>query len=228
MAPPARTPVRPTRAQDLPPAPRVFRRGHAHPRAVPWFGIRSFYGHVWHLVASAIATQDIDSRDWMHPDSPASLGRNVARVIDPRADAGAASVTEALGRDDFIDFISDTGDDVAVSRVMAELLVQAYEVPDPERPGEAITLPRGDVLLFGGDTAYPVATATEIEARLLRPWNEVFALYDDGRPRALLGIPGNHDWIDGLDAFARLFRVRTGPHAEDREGPPPAPGAERQ
>src|SRR5262249_14584597 len=29
---------------------------------------------------------------------------------------------------------------------------------------------------------------------------------DDGRRRVLLGIPGNHDWYDGLDGFARLFR----------------------
>jgi len=33
-------------------------------------------------------------------------------------------------------------------------------------------------------------------------------LRNDGRRRVLLGIPGNHDWYDGLDGFARMFRRR--------------------
>jgi hypothetical protein len=37
---------------------------------------------------------------------------------------------------------------------------------------------------------------------------------DDGRTRVLLGIPGNHDWYDGLDGFGRMFRRR--PHADER------------
>src|SRR6185369_16941370 len=202
---------------------QAFRRGVTAPKAVPWFGIRSFYGHLWHLVASAIATQDIDSRDWMHADSPASLTKGVARVIDPAAREGD-SITAALGRDLFIDYVADTGDDVEISRAVAELIVREYQVPGPDDRGE-LTLPRGDILLFGGDTAYPVATATEIEARLLLPWNAVFEAHHDGKKRALLGIPGNHDWFDGLDGFARVFRARSGPREADRG--PTAPGAER-
>src|SRR3954471_11089122 len=102
---------------------RSYARGHTRPKAVPWFGIRSFYGHLWHLVASAIATQDIDSRDWMHADSPASLTKEVARVIDPAA-READSITTALGRDVFIDYVADTGDDVEISRAVAELIVR--------------------------------------------------------------------------------------------------------
>src|SRR5262245_52605557 len=203
---------------------RAFRRGTTAPRAVPWFGIRSFYGHLWHLVASAIATQDIDSRDWMHADSPAGLTRSLARTIDGDAREGAASVTEALGRDVYIDFVADTGDDVDVSRAIAELVASEYELPSPDGRGTAV-VPRGDLLLFGGDTAYPVATSTEIEARLLRPWNEVFADRYDGKSRALLGIAGNHDWYDGLDGFARMFRARSGPLAKERASA--APGAEK-
>jgi hypothetical protein len=200
-----------------------FARGKSRPGAVRWFGIRSFYGHLWHLVASAIATQDIDSRDWMHADSPASLAKAVARTIDPSASEGE-SITQSLGRDLFVDYVADTGDDVDVSRAVAELLVREYIVPETDGDGN-VTLPRGDILLFGGDTAYPVATATEIEARLLVPWNSVFDAHDDGKKRALLGIPGNHDWFDGLDGFARLFRARSGPLEADSGTR--APGAER-
>jgi len=84
-----------------------------------------------------------------------------------------------------------------------------YELPDPDRPGRFLSAPRGDILLFGGDTAYPVGTAEEILKRVIVPWNQVLeALPDDGRRRVLLGIPGNHDWYDGLDGFARMFRRR--------------------
>jgi hypothetical protein len=175
-------------------------------------------------VASAIATQDIDSRDWMAADNPVSLTQRLALTIDPQANATAGSVTEALGRDLYVDYVADTGDDVEVSARVAELVVGEYDVPVPGGT-EEIRIPRGDLLLFGGDTAYPVATATEIEARLLRPWNRVFAAHNDGRRRALLGIPGNHDWFDGLDGFARMFRARQGPLEEERG--PTAPGAEQ-
>ena len=36
-----------------------------------------------------------------------------------------------------------------------------------------LTAPRGDILFFGGDTAYPVATAQEILNRVIVPWNQV-------------------------------------------------------
>lgn len=31
----------------------------------------------------------------------------------------------------------------------------------------------------------------------------------DRAPRVLLGIPGNHDWYDGLQGFSRLFRLNS-------------------
>lgn len=74
-------------------------------------------------------------------------------------------------------------------------------------PGR-ILAPRGDILFFGGDTAYPVATAEEIHDRVVAPFNRVLLERHDGKNRVLLGIPGNHDWYDGLDGFARLFRRR--------------------
>jgi hypothetical protein len=194
---------------------RRFTRGKASPRGVVWFGVRSFWGHLRHFVAAAIATEDIDSRDWMTPDSPAELTARVVRVLG--GDESAPSVVEALGRDLWIDYVSDTGDDVSVSRAVARLVVERYELPDPDRPGEHLLAPRGELLLFGGDTAYPVATAQEINDRVLVPFNEALTGRDQ-RPRVLLGIPGNHDWYDGLDGFGRMFRRRF----DDEEEPRPS------
>jgi hypothetical protein len=186
---------------------RRFTRGREHPRGVVWFGARSFWGHLQHFIAAAIATENVDSRDWMTPDEPADLRARIATLLG--GDPGASSLVEALGRDLYLDFVADTGDDVSVSRAVAALLFVPYELPDPDRPGQTLVAPRGDILLFGGDTAYPVATAQEIESRVIAPFNQVLGtLPDDGRPRVLLGIPGNHDWYDGLDGFGRLFRRR--------------------
>ena len=172
-----------------------------------WFGARSFWGHLRHLIASAIASESVDSRDWMTPDEPQALVARIAKVLG--GDESAPTLLEALDRDLYVDFVADTGDDVSVSRAVARLVFAAYELPDPDKPGGCLCAPRGDILLFGGDTAYPVATAQELTNRVIVPWNQVLReLPDDGRRRVLLGVAGNHDWYDGLDGFGRMFRRR--------------------
>jgi hypothetical protein len=195
---------------------RHFVLGKETPRGVAWFGARSFWGHLRHLAAAAIAADNIDSREWMMPDEPDLLRTRVLELLD--GDVTAATLVDGLGRDVYIDFVADTGDDVSVSRAVARLVFASYELPDPDRPGQFLNAPRGEILFFGGDTAYPVATAKEILNRVIVPWNQVLAERpDDGRRRVLLGIPGNHDWYDGSDGFARMFRRRE--HATA----PPAP-----
>ncbi|XXF75318.1 hypothetical protein P2318_19845 [Myxococcaceae bacterium GXIMD 01537] len=170
-----------------------------------WFGATSFWGHLRHFLASAIASESIDSRDWMTPDPPRELLARIAELLG--GNPQAATLVEALDRDLYIDYVSDTGDDVAVSRAVARLVFAPYELPDPDLPGAFLVAPRGEILQFGGDTAYPVATVQELMNRIIAPWNQVLqALPDDGRRRVLLGVPGNHDWYDGLDGFSRMFR----------------------
>lgn len=213
--PAARDPSKPIR--PLPCASDVrtnFVRGRVAPRGVVWFGVRSFWGHLRHFVASAIATEDIDSRDWMTPDDPYELATAVVEALG--GDPNAKTVVEALGRDLWIDYVSDTGDDVSVSSAVARILFAQYELEDPERPGEHLVAPRGEILLFGGDTAYPVATAQEITNRVLVPFNRVLEELGEQAPRVVLGIPGNHDWYDGLDGFGRMFRRRSDADTELR------------
>ena len=194
-------------------APRWrFVRGAERPRGVVWFGVRSFWGHLRHFAASAIATEDVDSRDWMTADDPLELKERVARALG--STSAHASLVEALERDLWLDYVSDTGDDVAVSRAVARLIFAEYELPDLDREGSFLHAPRGEILLFGGDTAYPVATAQEITNRVIVPFNQILEGLPAGPPRVLLGIPGNHDWYDGLDGFARMFRR----NADDEEG----------
>src|SRR5262245_52536730 len=73
---------------------RRFTRGHEKPQGVVWFGARSFWGHLRHLIASAIATESVDSRDWMTPDEPQALVARIVNVLG--GDASAPTLLEAL------------------------------------------------------------------------------------------------------------------------------------
>jgi hypothetical protein len=199
------------------PAPLVFRQGAHPPFAIRWYGVTSLFGHFRNFIASAIATESIDSRDWMRPLEPSELLHRIARALG--GDVNASTLAGAVGRPLWIDFAADPGDDRDVSHAVGKMMFAEYTVNDgtdgTDGAGGATlrTLPRGDVLLLGGDTAYPVATAEEIWKRVIQPWNEALRDVEDReeeegrwRPRVLLGIPGNHDWYDGLDGFARMFR----------------------
>src|SRR5215475_12313224 len=178
-----------------------FHRGAHKPLAIRWFGMTALAGHLRHLLAVAAASNQLDLRDWMRPEDAAGLLNEVCQVLGASASGG--SLAERLGREVWIDFVADTGDDHDVSLAVGRMLFAEYALSgdQPRR------LPRGDILVFGGDIAYPASTAYELERRLLRPWNHVLlGKVEDGRRRVVLGIPGNHDWYDGLDGFGRLFR----------------------
>jgi hypothetical protein len=196
-------------AEHPPDAPEArYARGRRSPRAIRWYGFSAFWGHLRHLVASAIATENIDSRQWMIPDPPDALVARSLELLRWRGAKPATTLVEGLGGELWVDFVSDTGDDVTVSEEVARLLAATYEVDDPDGGSAPLVLPRGDVLVLGGDLAYPVATVREITRRLVDPWNHVFEPGLDGtKPRVLLGVPGNHDWYDGLDGFARLCQA---------------------
>lgn len=177
------------------------------PRATAWFGFRSFWGHLRRFAASAIATEDVDTRDWMEPTPPHALVTKVARGLG--IEERGASLVDCLGRDVWVDFVADSGDDGELGVRFGHMLFRDYRACDPLDPDNEIHLPRGDILLHGGDVAYPVATEDEIHNRLIVPWNRALReMGDDDTPRVLLGIPGNHDWYDGIDGYARMFRER--------------------
>ena len=137
----------------------------------------------------------------MRPQGPGELLDETARVL--KAEGRGATLTERLGREVWIDFVADTADDYDVSAAVAGMVFAEYIVEGDD----TVRLPRGDLLIFGGDTAYPLSSAQEIARRLVRPWNRaLLRLGKPDRERVMLGIPGNHDWYDGLDGFARLFR----------------------
>jgi len=113
--------------------------------------------------------------------------------------------------DFWFDYLADTGDGWNPTYAMARL-VSGKSVA---AAGE--DLPRGQLLVLGGDQVYPSASRKEYQERFRTPFEEAYA--PRGVPRwnptaadapHLYALPGDHDWHDGLNAFSGLFcRRRT-------------------
>lgn len=108
----------------------------------------------------------------------------------PLADPGAEEI--------WIDFVADLGDGFEATYSVASTLAAARVPVDGSG-----TLPRGSLLVLGGDQVYPVASTTAYEDRMKGPYRAALPKAPD-QPLMVV-LPGNHDWYDGLTAFLRMF-----------------------
>jgi hypothetical protein len=115
------------------------------------------------------------------------------------------SITE--DGDLWLDYVADLGDGFHATYSVAYLLAQPHL-----SVGDA-SLPRGRLLLMGGDQVYPLARDDGYENRTKGPYRAALPEVPEEGPRpALFALPGNHDWYDGLTAFIRLFARRKDGH----------------
>ncbi|WP_442932360.1 metallophosphoesterase [Micromonospora sp. NBC_01699] len=100
----------------------------------------------------------------------------------------------------WLDYVADLGDGFNATYSVAYLLAQPELVVDGHR------LPRGQMLMMGGDQVYPTASSAAYEQRFKGPYQAAMPCPPADAPQpTLYAIPGNHDWYDGLTAFLRLF-----------------------
>lgn len=139
---------------------------------------------------------------------------SVAKV-DQRAWMSAGDVIDLTDETEpfYLDFLADTGDSQQMVYQLATLLVQPELKVRWWQNGEdkVFALPRGALLVIGGDTAYPVATHRRLLERIRAPfkWAHDRAVAADpnafsGGPVKLVAVPGNHDYYDGLRGFEGL------------------------
>ncbi len=100
----------------------------------------------------------------------------------------------------WLDYVCDTGDGWNSTYAVAYALAQRELALTGGR-----TLPRGDLLVFGGDEVYPAASREAYNRRLVVPYDTAFGDDFPEESPHVFAIPGNHDWYDGLSAFSRLF-----------------------
>jgi hypothetical protein len=101
----------------------------------------------------------------------------------------------------WLDYTADTGDGFHATYAVAYLLGQRQLAVKGTAP-----LPRGQVLVLGGDQVYPIPSGPAYDDRLRGPFRAAFPAVEDGeRQPTIYALPGNHDWYDGLTAFFRIF-----------------------
>ena len=115
-------------------------------------------------------------------------------IVMPPADQPLAE-----GGDFWFDYTADVGDGFEATYTVAALMGQ----PSLHVEGIDGALPRGQMLVLGGDQVYPTASSKAYEDRTTGPYRS--AMPSASPQPLLLALPGNHDWYDGLTAFLRLF-----------------------
>jgi hypothetical protein len=167
-----------------------------------------------------------DPVPWLGPVLLAATGVRVAfaeqfgAYLDKRELQGAfaTKVHDEHAQDDevWLDYIADIGDGFNATYSMAWLLAQKSLRIAAPRSDDSLTLtklPRGQILVMGGDQVYPTASGKEYEDRMVGPYLAAYSTPEPGeRPPTAYALPGNHDWYDGLTAFLRLFARREGGH----------------
>lgn len=105
----------------------------------------------------------------------------------------------AGGGELWFDFVADLGDGFDATYSVATLLAR----PELQVAG-AEAMPRGELLVMGGDQVYPAASVRAYRDRTKGVYAAALPETDGRRP-TLFALPGNHDWYDGLTAFLRVF-----------------------
>lgn len=132
------------------------------------------------------------------------------REVQAALPGGLVKLAHQPEGDLWIDFAADLGDGFDATYTVASLLGQP-SLTVVDRDENSLTLPRGHLLVFGGDEVYPTASARGYEDKTLGPYGAAFPAPAAGVPRdatnepSLIALPGNHDWYDGLSSFLRVF-----------------------
>lgn len=102
----------------------------------------------------------------------------------------------------WIDYVSDMGAGWNSSYSVAYLL--GRQKLDIKQGATNHELPRGNILVMGGDQVYPTPSWKDYNDRLKAPYRCSLPYVSQNQP-SLLAIPGNHDWYDGLSSFLKMF-----------------------
>jgi hypothetical protein len=157
---------------------------------------------------------------WFDPKVIASAGLKVVLssvlgdYLDKRELQGTAPnkvIANFAERDHvWVDFVADTGDGfdatytVAWSASQETLTIETGETRSGD-PTQVTELPRGELLVLGGDQVYPTASAEEYENRCIGPLRAALPWTSGPDNPVVVAVPGNHDWYDGLTSFIRVF-----------------------
>lgn len=152
--------------------------------------------------------------DWLGPRELVNTGLRVflsgifgtyADKRELQAIAPAAVHDYGAAGDLWFDFVADGGDGFDATYTIAHLLARpSLTVGVGEGTTPVEPLPRGSLLILGGDQVYPSATTVAYRDRFAGPYRAALPHTEPPHP-TMFAVPGNHDWYDGLTAFMRMF-----------------------
>jgi hypothetical protein len=111
--------------------------------------------------------------------------------------------------DFWFDYVADMGDAFDGTAPVAWLMGRrSLHLPDHntlDLPTPPASMPRAEFVVFGGDEVYPYATAAAYEAQTELPFRMGIEGGPDGSRPTLVAVPGNHDWLGGIEHFEQMF-----------------------
>ncbi len=193
------------------------------PDMVQWFSPRLLMRAGFRQSISRLFGQYADQRMIQHLSDPIPTKDNeqeYRQFVDRYNYTDAVNSSEPF----WADFTADLGDGFDSTYSVAYMLAAPELRGDNRVSGiapvqdlaEHEKLPRGQILILGGDQVYPWPSQEEYESRMVSPYSLAFpdeGVASNNAPHDIFAIPGNHDWFDGLEAFDDLFcRARTQRH----------------
>jgi hypothetical protein len=172
-----------------------------------WFEPGLLIKLLWRVIVSDVFGQYADRRlvlAALDPVDSKELVRRAQQFMPGNDNEEVWAFTPDAEGAVWIDYVADLGDGFDATYAMGCLLARETLVFDGK------DLPRGQLLVMGGDEVYPHASAEAYRDKLLTPYRWAFP---DPHPGLMKGppvyaLPGNHDWYDGLVLFLALFSRR--------------------
>jgi hypothetical protein len=172
-----------------------------------WFGPVLLIKLLWRVIVSDLFGQYADRRlilAALDPVTPKELVDRAQKFMPGHDNEEVWVFTQDDKHAVWIDYVADLGDGFDATYAMACLLARDTLTLDGQ------VLPRGQLLVMGGDEVYPTASSEAYRDKLRTPYGWAFP---DPHPGLLKGppvyaLPGNHDWYDGLVQFLALFSRR--------------------
>lgn len=185
---------------------------------VEWFSPKQLFKTARDVVVSSLFSHHADRRafytEWQNPNLKPiepEFGKEV--WIDYVADTGdGGNSTYAVAKQVLGDFVLVEDDEQIPAN--KELLSTKAELKKLAPKDNLLTLPRGGLLIFGGDLVYPVASEenyqkffyNHFKAALPKSVQKILPLSNKDRfTRTVFAFPQNHDWYDSLASFSQIF-----------------------
>ncbi len=171
--------------------------------------------HVYAQASPSAETSEVEPREhmtrWFDPVDLLRMARKLVGNDDtrdehargPQSADPVPTIDHSQETELWFDYVADMGDAFDPTMEVAWALGRASLTV---RDGlEEIELPRGRLLILGGDEVYPDASDERYRKQLVSPYAHGYEPADGAAAPDVVAIPGNHDWYGSLQPWRKVF-----------------------